>query len=95
MSRTRALLRGVLLALAVAFAVGFGVGTWLRCRMERPTGYLGTRERPTPTLAAPPLPLDVRHARAVVLRPGQHEQQIREPVQVADRGGLEGLRPPE
>lgn len=62
MSRARALLRTVLLALAVAFAVGFGVGTWLRCRMERPAGYLGARPPRAPALAGPTLPLDVGHA---------------------------------
>jgi hypothetical protein len=36
-------LRTVLLALALAFAVGFGIGTWLRCRMEQPTDYIGRR----------------------------------------------------
>jgi hypothetical protein len=40
-SALRRTLRAVALALLVAFAVGFGVGTWLRCRMERPTGYIG------------------------------------------------------
>lgn len=46
MSRAGGLLRTVLLALAVAFGVGFGVGLWLRCQMERPTGYLGGRDAP-------------------------------------------------
>lgn len=46
MSRGRALLRGVLLALAVAFAVGFGIGTWLRCAAERPDAYLGAAPAP-------------------------------------------------
>lgn len=37
----RRTLRTAALALLFAFAVGLGVGTWLRCRMERPTGYIG------------------------------------------------------
>lgn len=99
MSRTRtarrgarALLRTVLLALAVAFAVGFGVGTWLRCRMERPTGYLGAREAP-PRLAGTALPLDVRNPGAAILEPRQHEEQVREAIQVADRRRVEALGP--
>lgn len=94
MSRARALLRTVLLALAVAFGVGFGVGTWLRCQMERPEGYIGARQAPEPAaLAGPALPLDVGHAGAAVLHPGEHEEQVREAVQVADRRRLERLEP--
>lgn len=92
MSRTPALLRTVLLSLAVAFAVGLGVGTWLRCRMERPTGYLGGRAAP-PRLAGAALPLEVGHAGALVLEAGEHEEQVREAVQVADRRRLETLGP--
>jgi hypothetical protein len=40
-SRARAVLRTVLLALAVAFGVGFAIGTWLRCAAERPAQILG------------------------------------------------------
>jgi hypothetical protein len=39
-------LRMVLFALALAFALGFGIGTWLRCRMEQPTDYMGRRGHP-------------------------------------------------
>jgi len=49
MSRARAVLRTVVLALAVAFGVGFGVGTWLRCAAERPVVHLGALEAPAPS----------------------------------------------
>lgn len=46
MSRARAVVRTVLLALAVAFGVGFGIGTWLRCAAERPAVHLGALAHP-------------------------------------------------
>lgn len=47
----RALLRTVLFALLFSFVVGFGAGTWIRCQMEKPVGYL--------VLAPATFPLDI------------------------------------
>ncbi len=63
-----ALLRGILLAIAFAFAIGFGIGTWIRCQMEQPIGYLASRS------AAPPLPLDVGLATPVVGDTSEHKE---------------------
>lgn len=74
----RRTLRRVALALAISFAVGLAAGTWLRCRMERAPTYIGQ-------LLLPAFPLDVGDAGAAVLDAREHEEQIRQAVQVADR----------
>ncbi len=68
-----AVLRAALMALAFAFAIGFGIGTWIRCEMERPTGYLAARPPPSGAAAAA-LPLDVGLAGAVVGHPREHKE---------------------
>lgn len=40
-----AVIRGVLLSLLFAFSVGLAIGTWLRCEMEKPIGYLAGATR--------------------------------------------------
>ena len=65
------LLRAVLTALAFAFAIGFGIGTWIRCEMERPTGYLAARP---PSSGGAALPFDIGLARAVVRSPREHKE---------------------
>jgi len=65
-----ALLRKLLIALAVSLLFGLAVGTVLRLRLERPTWYIGA------SLLISPLPLHVCDARAPVLHPGHHEEQI-------------------
>lgn len=75
----RSTLRSVLLALAFSFAVGLAAGTWLRCRMERPPTYIGQ------LLLLPAFPLDVADARATIFDAREHEEQVGEAVQVADR----------
>ena len=61
-------LKRIALALLFALLLGMAIGTVLRIRMERPKSYIGS--------VAPRLPLDVGLARAAVLDPRQHEQQI-------------------
>lgn len=78
----RRTLRSVAIALAISFAVGLAAGTWLRCRMERRPTYLGE-------LLLPAFPLDVADSGAPVLDPREHEEQVREAVQVADRARRE------
>ncbi len=69
--------RSLLIGLGISLLVGFAIGTWIRLRMERPKIYIGA----LPALA--PLPLDVLDAGASVRHAGHHEEQIREPVQIA------------
>ena len=61
-------LKRIALALLISLLVGMAIGTVLRIRMERPKIYIGS--------VAPRLPLDVGHARAAILDPGQHEQRV-------------------
>ena len=61
------LLRTLLVAMLLSLAVGLAIGTWLRMRLEQPVQYIGL---------AGALPLDVADARAPVLDPRHHEQQI-------------------
>ena len=68
---TRAALRAVLLALLGALIAGFVAGTVIRLRFERPVRYLGALG------AAARGPLHVAPAGALVLHPGQHEEQVR------------------
>ena len=70
------LLRSILLALLLSRLVGLAVGTLLRMRLERPVRYLGS----VPVT----FPLHVGNSRAPVLDPRHDEQQIREPIQVAE-----------
>ena len=79
-------IRGVLLALLFSLLVGFLIGLVLRSRLDRRPEYIGLSP-----LIAPARPLDVGHARAPVLDPRQHEEQIREAVQHAQRGALQRL----
>lgn len=62
----RTLLRTILLAVLFSFAVGFGAGTWIRCQMEKPVGYL--------VLAPATLPLDVGLTGAPVLETRHHKE---------------------
>ena len=62
------LLKRIALALLFSLLIGMLIGSVLRIRLERPTSYIGS--------VAPRLPLRVGHARAPVLDPGQHEQQV-------------------
>jgi hypothetical protein len=63
------ILRSILLALLLSLLLGLAIGTALRLRLERPIVYLMSA-------LLPPLPLDVGHARAVVLDPRHHEEQV-------------------
>ena len=74
-------LRRVGVALLCSLAAGFVLGTCLRQRAERPTVYIGSARG---ALAAP-LPLDVGESGAAVLDAREHEEQVREAVQVAER----------
>ena len=90
----RAVLRGVLLSLLFAFGVGLAIGTWLRCEMEKPTGYLASRDTwplfsSFVALSASPRPLDVGPTRAMVRDARQHKEQVREPVQIAKRRAVD------
>ena len=62
------LIRSVLLALLFSLIVGFLIGLVLRARLERRPEYIGS--------VAPARPLDVGDARAPVLDPRHHEEQI-------------------
>jgi hypothetical protein len=75
-------LRRVGIALLCSLFAGFAFGTCLRQRAERPTLYLGALGG---SLRVPALPLDVGDAGAAVLDPREHEEQVREAVQVAQR----------
>ncbi len=77
------LLRSVLIALLLSLVAGMLIGTLLRMRLERPVRYWGS--------APASLPLDVRDVRAPVLHAGHYEQQVREAIQVAERGRRLGL----
>jgi hypothetical protein len=68
-------LRSFLLSLLISLLVGLAIGMWLRWRLEQPVGYIGS--------APAALPHDVGYARAVVLDPGQHEEQVAQAIQVA------------
>jgi hypothetical protein len=70
-------LRRVGIALLCSLFAGFAFGTCLRVQAERPTVYIGS--------LAPTLPLDVGEAGAAVLDAREHEEQVREAVQVAQR----------
>ena len=61
-------LRRILLALFFSLLVGLAIGTALRLRLERPVVYMGS--------ATSRFPLHIGYARAVVLDPRHHEQQI-------------------
>jgi hypothetical protein len=61
-------LKRIALALLFSLLLGLAIGSVLRIKLERPTIYIGS--------VAPRLPLDVGHARASVLDPGHHEQQV-------------------
>ena len=77
------MLRSVLLALLCSLLVGFLIGLALRSRLERRVEYIGS--------VAPARPLDVGDARAPVLDPRHHEEQIREPVEQPQRGAFQRL----
>lgn len=62
------LVRRILLALLLALLVGFAIGTAIRLRLERPVRYLGS--------VGAAAPFDVGDARAPVLHPRHHEQQV-------------------
>jgi len=66
------LLKSVLLALLISLLVGLAIGTLLRLRLERSHYYLGS--------AIAPPPLHIGDARAPVLDPRQHEEQVGQSV---------------
>ena len=80
-------IRAILFALLMSLLFGLAVGTWLRLQLEQPVRYLGM----SPALSAPAHPGHIGHARAVVLEPCDHEEQVREAVQVADGQRVERL----
>ncbi len=61
-------LRSVAFALFLALVVGFAIGTALRLRVERSVYYVGS--------ATATQPFDIGDARASVLDPRHHEEQI-------------------
>lgn len=75
-------LRRVGIALLCSLLAGFAFGTCLRQRAERPTLYMGALDG---SLRVPARPLDVGDSGAAVLDPRDHEEQVREAVQVAQR----------
>lgn len=68
------ILRTILWALVVAFVVGFVIGTLLRRELEKPVRYIGDRGGAASVAARDPG--HVGHARARVLVPGDHEEQV-------------------
>ena len=82
------LLRTLLLALLLSLLLGLTIGTLLRLRLERPVRYIGAALPLAPPAldAVAPLPFDVPDAGAAVLDPRHHEEQVRQAVQVAERG---------
>ena len=78
-------IRMFLLTLIISALVGVAIGMLIRRELERPERYIG-RISPTaaPLSAVPAGPLHVADTRAVVLEPRKNEEQIGEPVQIAD-----------
>jgi len=70
------------IALLCSLLAGFAFGTCLRQRAERAPVYIGGLPG---SVGAPTLPLDVGEAGAPVLDAREHEEQIREAIQVAQR----------
>ena len=64
------ILRRILLALLFSLLLGLAIGTALRLRLERPVVYYMSHS------AVATEPLHIRHAGAMVLHPGHHEEQI-------------------
>ena len=85
------LLRGIALALLGSLLVGFILGTWLRTRSEavRPIFVGCAIGDAASALAA--APRDVGHAGTAVLDACNHEEEIGEPVQVAQRRRIQRL----
>jgi hypothetical protein len=73
------ILRHILLMLLLSLLIGFLIGTIIRQRLEGPAYYMG---RVSPSATSPgsiggaPAPLDVGHARALVVEPREHEEQV-------------------
>lgn len=61
-------LKRIALALLFSLLLGLAIGTVLRIRLERPKIYIGS--------VAPRHPFGLGHARAPILDPGHHEQQV-------------------
>ena len=70
------ILRTILWALVVAFVAGFVIGTLLRRELEKPVRYIGDRDGAPGASVAARDPGHVAHARAGVLVPGDHEEQV-------------------
>ena len=69
MART---LKRILLALLFSLLFGMALGTWLRLRLDRPPrGYIGRIDS-----AISAGPLHVVDARAAILDPRHHEEQV-------------------
>ena len=77
------ILRGILIALLLSLIFGLAVGFALQLRMQRAPVYIGS--------ALAPGPLHVAAARPAVLDTRHREEQIREPIQVAEHHGVERL----
>ena len=78
------LVRAVLISLLISLLVGLAIGTWIRLQLEAPVRYIGClTPADAPGSAAPRSPFDVGHTGARVLDPRQHEEQIRQPIDVA------------
>ncbi len=70
-------LRWILLYLLFSLLVGLVIGTIIRRRLEEPEIYIGSlRAHPAEPSVGPTPPLDIGHAIAGVLEPGQYEEQI-------------------
>ena len=85
------LLRSIALALLGSLLVGLILGTWLRIQSEavQPI-FIGCAACETASTLAS-APHDVGHAGAAVLDARDHEEEIGEPIQVAQRGRIQRL----
>lgn len=66
--------RFIFVLLVLEFLLAFAFGLWLQRRVARPETFLGS--------VAAPGPGHVLEPGAPILEPGQHEEQIRQPVHI-------------
>ena len=83
-------LKMVLLALLGSLLFGLTIGTWLRLRLERQPVYIGRSPALGPAFAS--YPGHIGNTGPSVLHARHHEEEIREPVQVAERHRVDALQ---
>ena len=87
------LIRAALISLLISLLVGMAIGTWIRLKLEAPVRYIGSAEpgdvsgplmpaAPRAESAAARGPFHVGRTDARILEPRQHEEQIRQPIDV-------------